>query len=171
MRPPIIFLHIPKTAGQSVHNYLSRVFKEQDICPARENFQLCEYSLKTKKDFKFFSGHLDWAQLYGLHADAFTFSILIDPVDRIISFYNYMHREAIQLSPQQLSNPNYQGHKSILELTADEYFLAGSPEMRSYLDSLFDNFYSYYFAGRTYLSRNLLLEQVNQGRLTQENII
>lgn len=171
MRPPIIFLHIPKTAGQSVHNYLSRVFKEQDICPARENFQLCGYSLKTRKNFKLFSGHLDWAQLYGLHADAFTFSILRDPVDRIISFYNFMHREASQLSPQQLSSPDYQGQKAILELTADEYFLGGSPEMRFFLDSLYDNFYSYYFAGRTYLSRSLLIGQVNAGRLTQENII
>jgi hypothetical protein len=171
MHLPIIFLHIPKTAGQSVHNYLSRSFKEEDICPARENYQLCAYPLKIRKNFKLFSGHLDWSQVYGLHADAFTFSILRDPLDRILSFYSYLRREAGLLSLDELRHPANAGFRAIIELSADEYILGAPPEIRSFLDAHYDNFYSYYFAGRTYLSRNDLLGEVNAGKLTFANII
>lgn len=171
MPPAIIFLHIPKTAGQSVHDYLIRSFNEKEICPARENHQLCAYPLKIRKDFKLFSGHLDWSQVYGLHADAFTFSILRDPVDRILSFYSYLRREASLLSLDELRHPGNAGMRSIIELSADEYILGGPPQIRAFLDAHYDNFYSYYFAGRTYLSRNVLLGQVNAGKLTSANIV
>ena len=40
MTARIIFLHLPKTAGQSVHAALVDGFGEAAICPARVNEQL-----------------------------------------------------------------------------------------------------------------------------------
>jgi hypothetical protein len=171
MHPPIIFLHIPKTAGQTVHDYLIRFFDTNDICPARENYQLCAYSLLTRTRFKLYSGHLDWSQVYGLHPNAFTFSILRKPIDRILSFYCYLRREAGKLSPEELNNPGRSGIKAILDLTPDEYFMGDGPQVRSFLDSLYDNVYTYYFAGRTYGSRDQFLAEVHAGRLTSDNIL
>jgi hypothetical protein len=35
----ILFLHIPKTAGQSVHAFMQASFTRAEICPARDNEQ------------------------------------------------------------------------------------------------------------------------------------
>jgi hypothetical protein len=171
MRPPIIFLHIPKTAGQSVNDYLCRSFKNPDICPARTNNQLCDIPIKTRKNYRLFSGHLDWSQVYGLHPDAFTFSTLREPVSRILSFYFFLRRDASMLSQEELQQPYNVGLRAALEMSPDEYFMGGDPSFRSFLDDQFDNFYSYYFAGRTYSSRNEFLDAVRMGRLTSDNII
>lgn len=171
MRPPIIFLHIPKTAGQSVHNYLCRAFEWPDICPARVNAQLCDIPIKTRKNYRLFSGHLDWAQVYGLHPDAFTFSILREPVSRILSFYFFMRNNASKLSAEDLKKPINAMKRAIIELTADEYFLGGGPKVKTFVNSQYDNFFTYYFAGRTYLSRNMLFGEMNSGRLNADNII
>src|ERR1700722_17141924 len=136
----VIFLHIPKTAGQSVHNYLQRAVGAAKICPARENFQLVGKSILELSRYKVFSGHLDWALLDCVAANAFAFTILREPTDRILSFFFFLRGEALRLTPEQIDLPQNQGKKYLLKLSVDDYFCGGPPFIRSFLDSHFDNF-------------------------------
>lgn len=146
----LFFLHIPKTAGQSVHHFLTYFFSKEDISPTRVNNQLATMSAQELNKYRLFSGHLDWSLLDGIEGRRFTFTVLREPVARIVSFYLYLRREAEHLSSEELNQPYNSGKKAILELSCDDYFTAGPPHLRMFLDNHYDNFYTNYFAGRTY---------------------
>jgi FkbH-like protein len=157
----IMFLHIPKTAGQSVHHFLTHFVGKDEVCPARVNEQLVRLSVADLNRYRLFSGHLDWAMLDCVKRDTFTFTVLREPVARIVSFYLYLLREAKQLTAEQLGLPHNSGKKAILEMSVDEYFTSGNPAMRGFLDNHYDNFYTYYFAGRRYDGRQRMLGQTH----------
>jgi hypothetical protein len=158
-KPSIVFLHIPKTAGQSVHHFLTHFVAHDKIAPARVNEQLVTMSISEILKFQLFSGHMDWSLLDCLPNPKFTFTVLREPVSRIVSFYLYLLREAKALSPEELLLPANAGKQAILKLSCDEYFSAGPPSMRTFLDNHYDNFYTYYFAGRRFDARQKLLGQ------------
>jgi len=152
----IIFLHIPKTAGQSVHHFFQTSFQKDEICPARVNGQLKGLKCDELNRYSIFSGHLDWKYLECLDEPKFTFTILRDPKDRILSFYFYLREQAKKLSEMDLNSPENQGMKAALTLSPDEYFWDSTGAIRNFIDDHYDNFYTYYFAGKTYDSRQAL---------------
>jgi len=158
----IIFLHIPKTAGQSVHAFLKAGIPAAEICPARENWQLTGTSIAELRRYRLFSGHLDWVQLDCVGGNPFIFTILREPVERILSFYFFLRREAQGLTPEQLASPERRGMRAVMELTPDQYFCGGGPEIRNFLDDHFDNFYVHYFAGRSFDARRRLRSRLGQ---------
>ena len=162
----LIFLHIPKTAGQSIHEALVKSFGSANVCPARNNDQLNSMTITELNRFKVFSGHFDWVTFDCLHGPKYVFTVLREPQERILSFYFYLRDKAKRLSLQELNEPTSKGLKAILELTPKEYFLGGSPEIRNFIDDHYDNFYTYYFAGRRYTSRNELSQLIQEGKLT-----
>lgn len=161
--PRVVFLHIPKTAGQSVHTYLHGLFGPDAIAPARVNTQLFRMSVPEIRRYRVYSGHLDWCLLDCLPEPRFVFTILRDPMDRILSFYLYLREEATRLSPEELAQPHHQGMHAALTLTPDEYFVSPKNKIRTFLDNHYDNFYANYLAGRSYDARQRLLGLRNQG--------
>jgi hypothetical protein len=155
--PNLVFLHIPKTAGQSVHHFLKQLVGPAAVAPARVNTQLYGLSVPELRRYRLISGHLDWALLDCVREPKFVFTILRNPVDRILSFYFFLRAEAQNLSPEQLRLPENEGKHAVMHLSCDEYFTGGKPHLRTFLDNHYDNFYMYYFAGRTYDSRQRLL--------------
>jgi len=151
-----VFLHIPKTAGQSVHHFLKNLVGPAAVAPARVNEQLYLLSVPDLRRYRLFSGHLDWALLDCVQPPKFAFTILRNPVDRILSFYFFLRAEAQKLSEEELRRPENQGKHAVLHLSCDDYFTGGKPHIRTFLDNHYDNFYMYYFAGRTYDSRQRL---------------
>lgn len=104
--------------------------------------------------YRLFAGHIDWARLDQIEGDCFTFSVLRQPQERLVSYYFYLRAEASKLDPTSLAKPNRQGEKAALMLSPDEFFCeGGSPEVRNHLDTHFDNFYSHYFAERSFDTR------------------
>ena len=176
----IIFLHLPKTAGQSVHAFLERFFRHEEICPARENFQLLPIPLSQLRQYRLFSGHLDWALLDAVGGPRFVFTILREPAERILSFYFFLRQKAATLDANMINLPEYQGLRAAATLSPDEYFCAGPRMLRNFIDTHYDNFYTYYFAGRTVDARakligimkreHSLLTQVKLTQLALENI-
>ncbi|NES87740.1 MULTISPECIES: sulfotransferase family 2 domain-containing protein [Okeania] len=152
----IIFLHIPKTAGQSVHQLLIDFLGKDKVCPARDNNQLLSYSKQEMDKYQVFSGHFDWCIFDSLPGHKFTFTVLREPCDRILSFYFYLRKEANKLSKEELEASDKQGLKAALVLSPYDYFVNQKTSIRNFIDDHCDNFYTYYFAGRSYNGRSKL---------------
>ena len=155
----VVFLHIPKTAGQSVHSFLERCFPREDISPTRVNHQLVGMPITEIRRYSLFSGHLDWALLDCVEGPKFVFTVLREPRDRILSFYFFLRRQAATFTAQDLELPQIQGMKAVLQLPCDEYFCGGPPHIRTFLDNHYDNFYTYYFASRVFDGRSRLISR------------
>lgn len=167
----VIFLHIPKTAGQSVHAALVNAFGKEAVCPARVNDQLRQFSIAELNRYQVFSGHLDWSLLDCVKGPKYVFTVLREPMDRILSFYFHLREQGENLSPEKWTKPECEGIKAAFELSPKEYFLGGLPHLRKFLDDHYDNFYSYYFAGRHYSGRRELLELIKRKELSQDDIL
>lgn len=167
----VIFLHIPKTAGQSVHAALVDAFSKEVVCPARVNDQLRKMSISELNRYQVFSGHFDWSLLDCIKGPKYVFTILRKPLDRIFSFYFYLRDEAEKLTTEQRASPKHQGMKAAFELSPHDYFLGGSPHLRRFIDDHYDNFYTYYFAGRHYGSRSEMVGLINRGEFSKQQVL
>ena len=161
--PRVIFLHIPKTAGQSCYHFLDQCFDSDKVCPARENFQLVGKSISALEKFDVFRGHLDWSLLDCVSKDAFVFTILREPRERIISFYFFLRRAAAQLSDEEIELPHNRGLRAAKLYSPDDFFLFGDLELRVFHDNLLDNLYTHYFSGRHLLARTTNVETLARG--------
>lgn len=163
--PRIIFLHIPKTAGQSVHEYLLGNFPKDAVCPARVNDQMKTLSTAELARYQVFSGHFDWSAFDALEGPRFVFTILRDPMERLLSFYFYLREQATHFLTLGQQIDDKPGVKAALEMTPWEYFVDPDSPLRGFIDNHYDNFYCYYFAGRSYDARTKLLSMIGAGRL------
>lgn len=167
----VIFLHIPKTAGQSVHAGLVKAFGNEAVCPARVNEQLVSMTITELNRYQVFSGHFDWAMLDCIKGPKYIFTVLRNPLDRILSFYFYLRDQAEKMPSDKLRRPENQGLKAALELTPQEYFAGGPAHLRKFLDNHYDNFYTYYFASRHYQGREKLNRIVRRGNMINDDIL
>lgn len=143
----IVFLHIPKTAGQTVHTELTRVIGAAQTSPVRVHTQAAPDG-QFPPGYRLYSGHLDWTDLETLPPDRFTFSVLRDPRERIASFYFYLLKKAETTDPAALQRPEHTGLRTILAQSADDYFFGGDARWRTFIRDHYDNFYCTYFATR-----------------------
>jgi hypothetical protein len=150
----LVFLHIPKTAGQTVHAELERVFGKQNVCPVRTHTQNPSTSFPDAERYALFSGHIDWHDIDTVPAPRVAFSVLRDPAERIASFYFYLRSKAKALSPEQQASPEHRGMMLAMNLSADDYFFNESLPERNFIDDHYDNFYTHYFAARRIRGRS-----------------
>jgi Sulfotransferase family len=148
---PIVFLHIPKTAGQTVHNSLSRVVKPARVSPIRVHTQAIAPQDQYPPGYSLYSGHLDWLAIDHLPPTRFLFTVLRDPAERIASFYFYLRRKAESLDAVSLSLPQNLGMNRALHWSPDDYFFGGDKPWQTFVRSHYDNFYCSYFATRQML--------------------
>ena len=166
----LVFLHIPKTAGQTIHHQLASVVGKANVSPIRTHTQALN-APQMPAGYTLYSGHLDWTELNALPQDRFVFTVLRDPKERIASFYFYLRKEAASLSRKQLQDPKLVNKRRCLDVSADEYFLGGDDRWQSFILDHYDNFYCSYFAtsrmrGRSRvaeLSEGALLERAEAG--------
>lgn len=145
---PIVFLHIPKTAGQTIHSELSRLVGAPAVSPVRVHTQAAPGAAQMPPGYSLYSGHIDWEALDDLPADRFTFTVLRDPLERIASFYFYLRRQAEALSEAELQSKERTGMRMILTRSADDYFFGGERPWRRFIHDHYDNVYATYFATR-----------------------
>ncbi len=173
---PIVFLHIPKTAGQTIHNQLAEMVGKAAVSPVRVHSQAPQ-GPQMPAGFRLYSGHLDWTEVDGL-PDPFIFTVLRDPAERIASFYFYLLAEARRLTPDELALPANLGKAKVLQNPAEEYFFGGSPQWQLFIRDHYDNFYCSYFATRKMrgwsgirdLAPGALLERALAGLATLDRI-
>jgi hypothetical protein len=84
----IVFLHIPKTGGTSVHNFLVQQFPKNKVCPDR--FNTLKNHTKTELDkYLYFSGHYDMEGVEHISGDKDVFTFFREPKDTIMSLYYF----------------------------------------------------------------------------------
>jgi hypothetical protein len=169
----IVFLHIPKTAGQSVLDFLTKCTSEEAVCPARENFQLVGRPISELRSYQVFAGHFDWAAMDCVSQAAFVFTILREPLERILSFYFFLRRAAAQVPLGELQLPHNRGLSAAYHDSPDQFFCGGDPEIREFHDNIFDNFYMNYFAGRSFTARRQIQDVLQRPdtKLTVNDIL
>ena len=153
---PIVFLHLPKTAGQSIRVFLGEAFPKRLIFPGQTDAHLALYSRQELSQYSIFSGHFSWSLIDCISKDAFVFSVLREPSQRIISFYKFLRREAVRFSTDELTKTQNAVIRFALENPIEVFLEASDLSLRGYIDSSFDNFYLYYFATRVYNGRSLI---------------
>src|SRR4051812_5972736 len=93
----LIFLHIPKTAGSTLTTIMHRQYSADeiyDIYEVRKSPQLMALPEEQRAKIKLLKGHIP----FGLHAflpngKAEYFTILREPVDRVLSHYYHFARQ------------------------------------------------------------------------------
>jgi len=152
----IVFLHIPKTAGQAVRDMLLRSFPKKLACPAMGDYQIAVYSKEELNQFEIFAGHYSPSLMDALRDDAFVFTVLRDPGHRIISFHRFIREQARAMSPEALSWPQNAGPAAALRMPFDQFLATQDPNLRTYVRNSLDNFYTYYFGTRRFGARYMI---------------
>lgn len=141
----VVFLHIPKTAGQSVHSELTKIYGSARTSPVRVHHQASSDG-QFPNGYDLYSGHLDWCRLRETQTDAFAFTVLRDPFERIASFYFYLRNKASRLTDSLLSSPGHMGLYKVKNCSPAAYFFGGSPAWQQFIKDHYDNFYCSYLA-------------------------
>jgi hypothetical protein len=173
---PIVFLHIPKTAGQTIHNQLAQMVGAKSVSPIRVQSQAPK-GPQMPTGYALYSGHIDWVEIETLD-DPFVFTVLREPTERIASFYFYLLSEARKLNASELALPGNAGKARILEMSAEDYFFGGTPAWQTFVRDHYDNFYCSYFATRLMrggataraLAPDDLLKQALEGLATIDRV-
>ena len=151
---PLVFLHIPKTAGQTIHEALTGLAKPEEISPVRLHSQAAPGPAQMPPGYSLYSGHLDWVDLEALPEARFAFTVLRDPFERLASYYLYVLKRAQERADEVLeqpSPPHLRGLRRILTVSTEEYFFGGDAEWQAFIRAHYDNFYTSYFATRRML--------------------
>jgi hypothetical protein len=144
----IVFLHIPKTAGQTIHSELARVVGQGAVSPVRVHTEAGPGAAQFPPGYRLYSGHIDWEALDTLPLPRFVFTVLRDPLERIASFYFYLRRQAGALSAEDLASPARTGMRMVLENSPDDYFFGGTPQWRRFIDDHYHSSYCTYLVTR-----------------------
>lgn len=149
-RRNLIFLHIPKTAGQSIHAYFINSFGAAEVCPARTMDQLAYLSVPFLSRFRVYSGHFDWDSVASVAPNAFTMTVLRDPFERILSFYFYLREIGIRNDGKS----GIAGADMAATLHPDQFFWDFPDDKTQEMTfNNFDNFYTFFFSTRRYNAR------------------
>ncbi|WP_339769314.1 sulfotransferase family 2 domain-containing protein [uncultured Paraglaciecola sp.] len=94
----LVFMHIPKCAGTTLHNALIGNFSRSLICEERHN-GLANFSRNSLLKYQFFSGHFDYQSIIDLpHENKNIVTILRDPYDRLVSLYNFLRSHKLDFA-------------------------------------------------------------------------
>ncbi len=88
----LYFLHIPKTAGTTLYHLLDEKFDLQAVCPARFWLELLDLPSEKLPHYQFFRGHFGYPLHRFLNRDLMHMTMLRDPVDRAISYFEHVRR-------------------------------------------------------------------------------
>lgn len=88
----LCFVHIPKTGGTSLKNYLDQFFNKKEICPYDQIDDLHKMSSEELSQYNFIRGHIHGYQAQKLLKNNYNYiTVIRHPVERVISNY-FFHR-------------------------------------------------------------------------------
>jgi hypothetical protein len=157
------FLHLPKTAGTSVRSFLKRFFRPEEICPASFRDEFRALGRDKLASYRMFAGHLDWEDLDEVKGPSFTFTVLREPRERLLSYYFFQRAEAVRMARDEPGRVTKVA-RAALALAPDDFFCTGGPpSVRLNIDNQLDNHYAHYFARRSARLRYRSLDRAMPG--------
>ncbi|MEB3357427.1 MAG: sulfotransferase family 2 domain-containing protein [Synechococcales bacterium] len=110
--PSLIFVHIPKTAGRTLCHIITRHYEEPLTCWSNKTplTDISQFSEERKRQIKLFYGHMPFGAHQLLPQPCRYFTLLRDPVERVISHYAFILR-----SPTHARYPVVKAASSIRE--------------------------------------------------------
>jgi len=151
MTRPIIFLHLPKTGGQTIHHAIGRYVGEANIGPYRLQAQVQD-GTPFPPEYRFHSGHLDWTELDTVAGDPFSFMVLRDPRERLGSFFFFMQEEARRALQAHGPDGIKPIHRELLK-GADAVFFSDREDIKFLVHRHWANLTLTYLATRSLLRR------------------
>ncbi len=113
----IVFLHIPKTAGTSLSHLLRHKFPADSITqiykPADCARPLADQAAGIGDSVKCLSGHIDYGIHQFLPRDCVYFSMVRDPVSRVLSHYRYTRSKDANTHPLGEAVEFAQNHSAV----------------------------------------------------------
>lgn len=91
---PLVFLHIPKTAGTSLIELLARNFDAGDVCRITDIHRTlseitADVEVAVAEGKRLICGHFPYAAIAPLRHEVTPFTVLRHPIDRIVSLYKF----------------------------------------------------------------------------------
>ena len=144
----LVFLHIPKTGGTSLHNYLIRQYEPNQVCPERFN-NLHKWSSDDLFKYHFFSGHFDMGNVTYIPGEKRIITVFREPKARILSLYFFWkaHRESV-IEKAKLQGPRLAKKLSLLE------FLRYDDRVPVNIPANIDNVMTRTLIGRIHVGKN-----------------
>ncbi len=144
----VAFLHIPKCGGTTVFQHFKtnigggrsgKIAQFDSVGFTRLN----AHDLESARHAQFVSGHFGWTALTTTGADAFRFTVLREPFDRLVSLYKFSRTK--QHSDKPLFSAVFEAAK---QRSFEDFCLSKEPELKTLIDNamtraLADDYYPY----------------------------
>lgn len=118
----IVFLHVPKCGGTSLHDWMSEVLAPGVLSPERNRLPL-ELELErlaALQQYRVFSGHFDVVDLRSFPGPQRRFTVLRDPVDMLVSLYDFWRAHDDEfIEAHDLVGPRLASRLSFEEFVSD----------------------------------------------------
>ena len=89
---PVLFLHIAKTAGTSIVHFFRQRLPDAAVCSHGDFLHYPAGRIQFRETLlqhQFISGHFGYRHIADLLEQCYSFTFLRDPVERVLSFYNF----------------------------------------------------------------------------------
>ncbi len=101
----LVFLHLPKTGGTTLHHHFAQHFAPEEICPERFS-NLHAWKREDLDRYRYFSGHFNFDQVRLIPGPLFIVTVLRDPVERLMSNYLFWKRHTVEaITRDKLEGP------------------------------------------------------------------
>ena len=132
---PLVFLHIPKTAGTSFAGHVAAHFRDDEIAPP---YWGAPASLESARDKRFVAGHFLLRQAIVPFAGAFLTTFLREPVARVQSQYRSFHDPAKlnQAWRDRMSAAQRDDFEFAQRASFDEFILSDRDSLTDHIDNV-----------------------------------
>lgn len=135
-RSKVAFIHIPKCAGSSINWHLKKHLGSARsggalMINAAENKERgIQPSLQQRKAAGFIAGHCGWSDVSDLRESHYLFTVLRDPVARVVSFYDFCRNHV------NVSDAPFFPIKASKDLSFEEFCRSDDPAVRMFVDNV-----------------------------------
>lgn len=125
----VIFIHIAKTGGTSIAEYFEQLLpQEQTMSHGAFDITIDPpLSADIVRGKRFISGHFGFDHVKDYLEDAYSFTILRDPLSRVMSFYRFCMHEDMQR--------RYVVAQAARDLSIDDFMRSQIPQVCEMLDN------------------------------------
>lgn len=132
----VVFIHIPKCAGSSINYHFKKNFGSarsgrtqmvNSIRIARTGERPTDEALKSAR---FVAGHCGWDDVQQLSDTHFCFTVLRDPVERTLSFYDFCRNEVAE------QDALFFPIKATKQLSFEAFCRSDDPSIRMFVDNV-----------------------------------